>query len=298
MKNLPDKFPIRYALIIRNLADWDMDASLMGQERQRELLYKQLVIDLQQNPVTKERLTTQTISIIVTLLGIEIINLMMINKDEKEIKLFIKNVKDLLPNAEFEPPRFDDFIFRLSLYSYCGNYEIPALIRAYNKRDDLDYLYEKLELEDRPKIINVFYDIYQKMIKGNLRDWELYEHLNKYERPIYINSPYSELWKLLDSGALDGLIHTGYLFENKIIKSLKEKQYKQKIPIAICRSWESLFAEEISALYKMFRFCHNCGKALPFDYQGNYCPDTKENQQCMRERAKIRAQKKRKKSQI
>ena len=100
---------------------------------------------------------------------------------------------------------------------------------------------------------------------------------------------------MLDSGILDGIIRPSYFHKHKTkeIKELEEiNNYKEKITITVVRSWDELFAEEISTLNKMMKFCNNCGKALPFNYQGKYCLENKENQECVKERARKRARKK------
>ena len=123
---------------------------------------------------------------------------------------------------------------------------------------------------------------------------ELYKLLNEYEKASHITSYQSDLWKMLDKSSSSGSIPPARLSQSRIkeIKNLKEKNdYTQRISITVCKSWESLFVEEITTLYKMFRFCNNCGKALPFGYKGSYCPDTKDNEKCIKERARIRSRK-------
>ena len=302
MKNLPDKFPIRYALIIKNQFDYDRydKRVLDGRQQEEEILCRQLIRFLQKNPITRRLLFAKSTSVKYSLVGIEIINITKFEESEVWVNILDKTMKNIIPEAVRECYSHGD-AFELGLYSYRGNCEIPAFIDAYNKRENYDYIDHKFGFGDSlVQSIKYVYETYIKLKEGKIKDWELYEILTRFEKAIYINSPYSALWEALDKRLLDGTIPHDHLFqyENKEIKAITEKSYKQKIPIAVCRSWEDLFGEEILALYKMFRFCHNCGSALPFDYQGNYCPDAKENQQCIRERARFRAQKTRKKSQI
>ena len=142
--------------------------------------------------------------------------------------------------------------------------------------------------------------IFEKIRKNEITNFQLYESLARYPKPIYITVPYSKIWEKLDTGFQDGIVSVGSRFNKEDIISECEvddeendkKNYgKNKISVAVCRSWDELFAEEVSAIYKMFSFCKNCGKALPFDYQGKYCPETKGSEDCTRKRARDRARK-------
>lgn len=298
MKNLPDKFPIRYALLVKpreEYEDFDDLDFVTGELKEREVLFRQLLLTLQQKPLSKEMLLIQQTSIKFSLLGVEIMNIAKIGKDPEWIELVKKKIKDILPGAEVKSWAFGE-AFTLGLYSYKGNYEIPTFIRAYNynTKNDFDSLYGKFGHFMSRSNINFFYNTYKKVSEGEIDEWELYKLLNQYEKPLHITSYQSDLWKMLDEGTLGGIIRPEHLhqFKTKEIKNLIEKNnYTQKIPITVCKNWESLFAEEIISLYKMFRFCNNCGKALPFNYKGSYCPDTKENQLCIKERARIRSRK-------
>lgn len=297
-KNLPHKFPIRYALLVRPREendDFDDFDFVTGVIKEREVLFRQLILSLQQKPLSKEMLLIQQTSIKFSILGVEIMNIAKIGKDPDWLESTKNKIKDILPNAEAKSWAFGE-AFTLGLYSYRGNCEIPAFIRAYsyNSKDDFDSLYAKFGHYIAKSSINFFHDTYKKISEGKINEWELYKSLNQYEKPLHITSYQSDLWKMLDKGTLDGTISPEHLcqFETKEIKNLTENNnYTQKIPITVFKKWESLFAEEIIALYKMFRFCNNCGKALPFDYKGSYCPDTKENRKCVKKRARIRSRK-------
>jgi hypothetical protein len=182
--------------------------------------------------------------------------------------------------------------FNLGLFSYKGNIEIPAFIRAYNesKKNKVGRNFAGLS----KSATSFFQKTYTKVSEGKIKEWELYGALGYYQAPIYVTSYYSALWEMLDSKELTGIIEPSffYHFKNKEIKKLVEgKHYKEKISIAVCSNWESLFAEEIRALYKMFRFCNNCGKPLPFGTKYKNCPRSPVNIECNRSCDRIRAKK-------
>jgi hypothetical protein len=101
----------------------------------------------------------------------------------------------------------------------------------------------------------------------------------------------------LDDGFQNGIIPvTNKLGKQNFIEEYTKYNQdaidnENKITIAVCKNWEELFTEELLALYKEMNFCKNCGKTLPFNYQGRFCPDTKENEECKKERGRERAKK-------
>lgn len=297
-KNLPDKFPIRHALLVQVNEECDTLDNLdflIREQKEKEVLFRQLLLILQQEPLSKEMLSIGQSSIKLDLLGIEIINIAKIGRDTEWFKLVEKRIKEILPDTEVKSWAVGE-AFILGLYNYAGNCEIPAFIRAhyYISENDFASIRAKFGHSISKDEINFFYNTYEKVRTGKIDDFELYKLFNQYEKPLYITSYQSDLWKMLDKSSSSGSIPPARLYQSKMeeIKNLIEKNnYTQKISITVCKSWESLFAEEIMTLYKMFRFCNNCGKALPFGYKGSYCPNTKINKECVKARARIRSQK-------
>ncbi len=289
-KNLPDKFPIRYALLVQSSEEHDDFDSVV----EREVLFRQLLSILQQKPLSKEMLLVSQTSIKFILLGIEIMNIAKLGRDYEWLKLTEEKMKEIMPEIQRDSWSYGD-AFTLGLYSYKGNYEIPSFIRAHNIKDDLGALSGKFGGSISRGKINFFYNIFEEIKNNKINEWELYKSLNEYKRPLYITSYQSDLWKMLDERVLGGTIRPArsHQYETKEIKDLKEKNnYSEKITITVFRNWHELFAEEINTLYRMMNFCNNCGKALPFNYQGKYCPNNKKNQECIKERARKRARKK------
>jgi hypothetical protein len=301
MKNLPDKFPIRYALIVKSPFDDEFDdydiVAYHPEFKEFEICYRQFLSTIQKEPLSKKMIHMNNKCLVFSLFGIEVMRISQIeqlNSWDKELENFLKKI---IPEIKTDYKSYGN-AFTLGLYSYAGNYEIPSFIRAkkYFTKNAFSG-HSSLGNIDKTKTDSLI-KLYESILSGKIKDWEYYQYIRKYEKPVYITSPYSDLWKALDNQLNGGTIPTkkDIKLTNNEIRNLAEKNhYKERISIAVCKNWETLFAEEISTLYKMFNFCNNCGKALPFDYQGKYCPETKDNKECIKERARKRA---RKKSQI
>ena len=168
------------------------------------------------------------------------------------------------------------------------------LAKHDNYMQGLPEIIHKFGYLENSSDIKCLYNDYEKIKDNKITNFQLYESMAKYAKPVYISTPYSKTWKILDSGFQDGIIpvfgrsHKEDIIEKSELLDEKDGYSKSKILVAVCRNWEELFAEEISALYKMFNFCNNCGRALPFDYKGNYCPDLSENKNCIKERNRKR----------
>lgn len=270
MKNLPDKFPIRYALILghgRNLND-------------DNLLFNQYLTLLNKKPMDRDLFYASKIVANFLIYNREAFRIVKIQEGEKDadIKCWADSIenklKEIIPSIKNKGWGGGN-AFNVGFYSYKKSAEIPAFtqFKKFNGFDDN------------------FEEVFNRVRNGKCDDFYLYQKLGHYLKGIRQDLPYSNFWKYLDNNKkLDGFILNSFdqchrdIFDN----IPKDGQIKEKIPVMICRSWEELFAEEIFALYKMFNYCNNCGKALPFDYNGKYCPDIPDNAECIRERARKR----------
>ncbi len=271
MKNLPDKFPIRYALIIPMSEDDFEDEK----SYQSEVLFNEYLLMLKDNPLNYSLLFPKYKSVNFTILGKPAFQISKLYAEEGWIDVIKEKMKETMPEA-FCSGWSNGFVFATGLYSYKKSCEIPAFSK----------------LRDEKNIDTSYYNkIYERIKKGEIDNWELHSLLGNHERPIEQDLYYSNVWKELDINEEIG----GYILRMTI--SRKDEWFKNlpkdaknitKIPVLICKSWEDLFAEELFLSYKMFRYCNNCGKALPFGYNGKYCPNEPENIDCIRERARKR----------
>jgi len=299
MKNLPDKFPIRYAIVTYDLDALEFDDPKLKAAylKDKESLFIQYVSKLQ----TGNDLSSGYYNIGLNYLNEEILNVKSLKYDypykgEDFLKI-IENIKqELCKFLVVDKKDIRDFwgngnAFDAFLYSYTGSGERPAFLISYEnilkKKVDFDFYVYK-------GTIKIFYDLYEKIRQGKLSGIELNEKLIKYDKPIFINTYYSKKWEYADKGKTNGLFKPR-LTDHELIDKINEADETlsdRKINVAVCRSWEELFAEEIRQIYNISSFCNNCGKALPFDYQGKYCPpDLTENAECVKERARKRAKK-------
>lgn len=306
VKYLPDKFPIRYAIII---SDWETQ-DLSDEEKLQfytpaitEMLFRQLLLLLQKDALNEKLIAPTVDNIKFKLMDVEIINIAKLNASPDWTNKIHNGITEIIPETK-RSSQSTGSAFDIGLYSYAGAGERPSFFMTHNIIEK--YSKPILGFQELIKTfgyiksistINFLYTVYEKIKNNKITNFQLYESLARYTKPIYISTPYSKIWAILDDGFQHGIVPLGTRFKKEsIIKKYKsynkKNNYnKEKIVVAICKSWEELFVEEILSLYKMFNFCNNCGKALPFNYQGKYCPDIKGNEKCIRERARKRARK-------
>lgn len=268
MKNLPDKFPIRYALIIET----------------EDFIFNQYLMLLNKKPLDYSLLFPRYHSASFSILNRKAFEITEIKNnsnwensrdDDDEWALSIEDrLKEIIPNISLGGISIG--IGSINMYSYKKSAEIPAFVHFRNKGDD-DAKY--------------FNKIFDGIKNGKYNNFDLYQELFIYLKAIKQDLYYSSIWKELDNNKdLKGIITNSMRIKDKdFFRELsKNEENKEKITVLICRSWKELFAEEVFALYKMFNYCNNCGKALPFNYNGRYCPEGPESIDCIRERARKR----------
>jgi len=300
--NLPDTFPIRYALIAQE--------SVFGQkiiEKPRtvkeEILFRELIGLLQKEPINKNSFSLNYMCFGFSIADKTYIEIPKLNGTKEWADSLKEEIASVIPFTEAKMTGGGE-AFELGLYSYKGAFEKPAFLNIYND-------YKKYDLLDGPGDMNPkygfvgdvkpFYSLYQRIIAGKISNYEFYQSLSRYEKPVNIQIPYSSVWDLLDNNTgkdgFEGVIPTlpVDMFDKFAAPLLTDQQKNicndKKITAVVCRNWESLFAEELYAIYKILNFCKNCEKPLPFGYKGKYCPEIKENQNCIRERNRKRATK-------
>ena len=309
MRYLPEKFPIRYALIV---SGWLEDDNPDKEELQfytparSEMLFRQLLLLLQKEPLNEGLLIPESQTIKFKYMDVEVMNIARINAPHDWMNKLETEITKIIPEIK-RSSRSWGTAFDLGLYSYAGASESPSFLVAHTMaskhNDQFGSIHEIVHnfghIENHSNI-KFLHSIFEKIRKNEITNFQLYESLARYPKPIYITMPYSKIWEKLDTGFQDGIVSVGSRFNKEDIirecevddeETDKKKYSKNKISVAVCKSWEELFAEEIYSIYKMFSFCKNCSKALPFDYQGKYCPETKDNEECTRKRARDRARK-------
>lgn len=267
MKNLPDKFPIRYALIVSIYNNGNEEERIS----QLETLFNEYLLLIKNKPLDFSLLFPEYMSLDFTILGKKAFQISKLYPEEGWIDVVKKKIKEIMPNFLCSSWSIGS-PFSVGLYGYKKACEIPAFVNLKGLGS------------------NYYKKMYERIRKGEVSDWEIYEMLSEHNKSLKQDLYYSEIWEELDENIQMGghIMCTHMLRDGEWFEGLPKKKYKTKIPVLICKSWEDLFAEELFILYKMFRYCNNCGKALPLGYNGKYCPNNPENIDCIRERARKR----------
>lgn len=135
MRNLPDRFPIRYAIIASN---WDVEDNLREKDQPQfftpakfELLFRQLLVLLQKESLTGRLLNPPAQTLKCQVMDVDILDIAKLNAPVGWCIKLEEEIKKIIPEAM----GFSSSIgtaFDLGLYSYTGAYEIPAFIVAKN----------------------------------------------------------------------------------------------------------------------------------------------------------------------
>lgn len=269
MKNLPDKFPIRYALVIEALDDDFKDDLILNQYL--ELIHK--------NPMDYSLIFPEFNSVIFNILDQEAFKITKVGNDDSWTKSIKDKIREVIPEVSLKGWSRGNAA-RIGMYSYKKAAEIPAFV-SFNRSIERSGLGNS----------DYFNKIFDNIRLGKYDSFGLYQDLKSFLNGTIQELSYSNCWKELDRNKeLKGIVtsQSGDISE-KIFKTLPlTKPNNDMIPVMVCFSWDELFAEEVFAVYKMFNYCNNCGKALPFNYTGKYCPEGLENIECIRERARKR----------
>ncbi len=288
MKNLPDQFPIRYAIIVSNNKDRGAGDDLT--KSKINSLWSQLIEYLKKKPLDTDDLSLGFRSVSYT------------DKDENKLcdigllngtKEWADDFADILikslPTGTLTKSRGD--IFDLTLYSYKGMGEMSIyskIISCYDQEKVLNTLTLKslgyFSIDGLKKSTQ---DKYDKITSNKHNLWTGFRMLNE-PSVFYLQLPYSALWKLLDTKTSKGVASF-----NEIKDELKSSEEVQStlINVVVAKDIESLITEEILAIYKMSNFCQSCSKILPKKYKGKFCPSTRENRDCIRKRNRMRQKK-------
>jgi len=294
MKNLPDQFPIRYAILIDDHTDEDSEDYF--DIARRRVLWDKLIRFLQKKPLEIRDLSLRSRSVGFSYHGTKLCEIPELNVPEKWSDELEERLKESISEGQFSHSY--GLAFDLGLYSYRGSFEIPLFWQIYWRKEDDKYLGEQLGLfkwSYHPPFIdlgNKIYEQYKQIMRGNITEWERFKSSQGSYSVSHLTIPNSQLWHLLDKKQNNGFI-SPYVEEvdidEDVLKRGKPEKRSSKISVVVSRGLQSLMWEEMIALYKIASFCNNCGQALPFNYKGKYCPASEENQDCIRERARKRA---------
>ncbi len=296
MKNLPDRFPIRYAIIVNDHRK-DSETENYFDEVTYNILWDKFVTLLQNEPLTLDNLFLPYQSVIYNFKKNQLSQISELKPAKDWAENLEKKLMESIKEGEFTIR--NGVGFELGLYSYQGTYNTPLFWQMYINREDDKVMGEKLGLYfwgglyNHKKFGEEIYRQYEQIMKGNIN---IYEKLRTSSNSDVFNLtiPNSNLWTALDQHQNDGFIPTGaeeYEIDETQIKKSGLKNRPKKISVVVARSLAALFHEEMLALYRVSAFCNNCGKALPFGHSKKYCPDTLENKDCVRERNRKRAKK-------
>lgn len=294
MKNFPDKFPIRYAILINDHIDKDSEDYF--DIARHKVLWDKLIKLLQTKSLDIKDLSLRYRAVGFSYQNTKLCDVPELNVQEKWADELAKKLAQSIPEGQFSHGY--GLAFDLGLYSYRGSAEIPLFWQIYSHMEDEKYVGERLGLFGwgyHPKFIdlgNKIYKQYKQIMRGNITEWERFKSSQENYPIAHLTIPNSQLWHLLDKGQNNGFI-SPYAEEMDIdenaLKRGKQEKRPSKMSVIVSRSLHALMWEEMMALYRVSSFCNNCGQALPFNYKGKYCLEAKENQDCIRERARKRA---------
>lgn len=257
-----------------------------------EVLFKQFIEYLQKHGLKRSDLSIAYAYIIVKQFDKEYDSIVKLGAGLAEEQKLVKAMKEFDPEIVDKSGIF--LAYDLALISYEARSEIPMFWYIYQHQKEVDHLRADLGYDSNYGSEGFMHSVYEDLMSGKMTEADLWR-LRSVERPsLTVSTPYSDIWKQVDERHdLNGIMPLGCRGSKKLqlMTTLEdtEKKYKEKINVLVCQSWHSLFLEELAVLYNKANFCNNCGKPLPFQgYRGEYCPPAKENEACMKERARKR----------
>ncbi len=289
MKELPNRFPIRYAIIVQE-HQRKRDNEYFS-DAHRQVLWEQLLRLLQNKPLSLSDLTVSYQYVGYSYGDTKLCHIPVLNAEKGWRESAEKLLSQIVQVGTFSSSSGQ--AFRLGLISYRGMGEQPLFWKIYAARKKGDAEASLLGLFSEGYMTNVkeYGEVLYKKYR-ELMDGEDSKKLSNDSDILQITVPYSNLWKNLDAGKNDGYIPTdaekANVSEQKTNTS-KHRSDPEKIKIILAKNLDALLTEEMRALRNMARSCNNCDKALPFNYQGKYCRDLPENRECLKERARLRA---------
>ena len=288
-KDFPDKFPIRYLVFVKKVSDKHDDNF---SEIKEQLLWDELITTLQTSPLDIDLLHLRFKEVGYKYNEEILARFPKLNAPKDWGDNLADAIKPFLSTGTLY--RSEGYVYDLGLYSYSGMGEIPFFWQLYHNRKNTKKAGDELGLNfigylNHEKTAEEAYKIYQEIVSGDVEKWERYR-ASTAPKSFRITIPYSPLWESLDRGDNNGMI-TPRMEEADLTLPPRNQKSSKKIEVVIVQDLKSLFVEEVVALYKASSFCNNCHKMLPFGYQRKYCPDMPENQDCIRERNKLRARK-------
>ena len=190
MKNLPDKFPIRHALILEDFEydETNEELNYNNARKRNIILFNQYLLSLQNNGVTVELALPKYQQIKFSLSNIEVINISVLNPKKNWVDESKEKIPELMPNLNFSGSSIGD-AFSVGIYSYEGAYEIPAFINFYNTfKKENGRKNTLLKFGKDSNISNFFYNKFLEIKNGKLNNLDLFKISNKYNKPIYIKT--------------------------------------------------------------------------------------------------------------
>jgi len=291
MKSLPNRFPIRYAILVGdNLRKDDLEDDF--DISKKNSLWCQFNEYIKTNPLTLKDLIISYVSAEYRdTNNNKLCVFPKLKGSEEWLEKTIDALDKTVPFGLYT--RNHGRAFYLTLYSYKGMLELPIFHRvAYGS--DKDKVMEELKLKELNyySLEGLSHSIeinHKRIMNGQLDMWENYNYL-KESLVFYLRIPYSKLWKALDMSENDGSVcfNGDHKKLSRFIEELEDVEEREYITVAIAKNLDALMTEEMISLYKTSNFCNNCGKPLPFDSKAKYCPNIPENIDCNRKRARIR----------
>ena len=256
MNQLPEVFPIRYAMIIDTGNDEDLDDRPLLPDPKVEMLFRQYILKLQREPLSKSNLRPGADYIKASFLDIDIAYIAKLEGGQEWVRTSSEALMSILPEIKISLTGTGFFI-NTALYSYRGACEIPSFIKFRKETDKISFDEVRKKYNVNGSMYGYFYNKYKEILEDKISSWELYQILAKYKQPIRIEAPYSEIWKFLDTGKNDGIITSNiHREENQDILNALPNQTKNvsnKIEIVICRSWELLTISTTKSLKNMLK---------------------------------------------
>lgn len=136
--------------------------------------------------------------------------------------------------------------------------------------------------------------LFEKVFTGGISALQFYDIKSEYEAATTLKIKKNNILKQLDTGYSNGIFQTALFFDDEeLVKSfhydiLDVIQPETYVDIKVAGSWLTLFLDEVDTILQQTKLCNNCKKPLPLGSKLRYCPDKPENQDCNKERQRLR----------
>lgn len=254
---LPNTFPLRYAIVLDGAGDNEED------DEKDRALRAQLYTYLQRTPLVATDLRLNFSGFEIRTSNVAVASLTRLGASKEWHESTSRVVQELFPEGQLTTST--GIAFLLGLYSYRGALEIPAFYRMINAKDSFEKQEKIIGREGHRSAVSIenrLLRLYRSILNGEIDEATLWSVKQEKPETLHINAPISDLWQLLDNDqSLEGSLPPKPV-NNGLELPNQPGTNEGRIPVAVCRTWDSLFLEELWQLHRHLNYCNNCGHAL------------------------------------